>query len=78
MITPEEIYNKFNETDHGQEIWNIAREVYPDYTTDNEEKSSATEYILEQIIDWYEGNTGLIIDSDNEDELFEIIFAGLS
>lgn len=74
MYTPTEIYNQFLESDHGQEVWNEARETYPDYNFDYEERSSATEFILENIVDLY----GLHMTDEDEQELFDMIIEGLS
>lgn len=78
MHSAEEIYELFNETDEGQEVWEMAKSEYPDYSTDSDEAADAAEYILDNIDDWYYYKYKIDIDEDIKDELFEVIIAGLS
>lgn len=78
MHSAEEIYELFNKTDEGQEVWEMAKSEYPDYSTDSDEATDAAEQILDNIVNWYKEVHGIDIDDDTEDELFEAIIAGLS
>lgn len=78
MHSAEEIYELFNETDEGQEVWEMAKSECPDHSTDSGEATVAAEYILDNIDDWYYYKYKIDIDEDIKDELFEVIIAGLS
>lgn len=78
MHSAEEIYELFNETDEGQEIWEMAKSEYPNYNEDSNAAADVAERVLDSIIDWYKEVYDIDIDGDTEDELFEVIIAGLS
>lgn len=74
MNLADKIYYSFLKSKIGKTVWDEAREIYPDYNLGSEDTYDAVDYILEHMLDWY----GKDIDIDNESQLYDMIFDGLT
>lgn len=81
-MNSDQLYDYFLNTKEGQDIWNLAYKVFPEYNT--EESDEAADYIYDNFSSWLEDNEEIIgMTTENwlkefGEEMYESIYAGLT
>jgi hypothetical protein len=81
-MNSDQLYDYFLNTKSGQDIWNLAYKVFPEYNT--EQSDEAADYIYDNFSNWLEDNEEIIGVSAEKwlsefgEEMYESIYAGLT
>ena len=81
-MNADQLYDYFLHTKDGQDIWNLAYKVFPEYNT--EQSDEAADYIYDNFSTWLEDNEEIIGKNAEKwleefgEEMYESIYAGLT